>query len=154
MWGIFSPWNFMSDLPHIWAGTWDPAQDCRRGRAGDSSGACRCSASVPTNKGLLPLRQQTPARTCWSPCQWSQLINFSGSSFRVGSNHRGWSVEVLQPGLQLEGFLETPQAKADNAAMTSHSLPANSAPSLHLLSRLKSNWAKSWEPGPLLPFLF
>lgn len=63
-----------------------------------------------------------------------------GSSFQGGWDHRGQSVEVLQPRLQVEGFLEeVHQGKADSAVMTANS--AGPAPP-------EQPRAKSWRLYP------
>lgn len=68
----------------------------------------------------------------------------SGSSFPVGWDHRGWRVEVLQPRLQVEDFLEEVHlGRADRAAMTCPKLPANSAGLLLLKVPPKQPGAKS-----------
>ena len=108
MGGIFSPWNFLSDLFPLHL-SWN-ARSSRRLQEREGWGqfwylqvfiGCTSQGYSPTP------RQQTPARTCQSPCQGSQLVNYSlAHPSRLDRITGRRSVEVLQPRLQVEGFLE------------------------------------------------
>lgn len=155
MWEEFSAPGILCliSLPCTWAGTRDAAGDCRRGRAGDTSGACRCVGALQL--GPLPHpSQQTPARTCRSPCQGSRLVNYSLDDHSVLDGIvGGQSVEVLRPRQQAEGCLgQVHEAKADNAVMNCHDLPASAGgPTTHT-SHCSCLLQSSPEPGACTPF--
>lgn len=68
----------------------------------------------------------------------------SGSSFQVGWDHRGRNEELLQPRLEVEGFLEEAhEGKADDAVMTCQNFPANSAGPLLFPATAASKAARS-----------
>lgn len=79
MGGISSPWNF---LVHLSPPASELEREIQREIAGEGGlGTVLVPAGVQRlhQPGLLPPppSQQTPARTCQSPCQGSRLVNYS-----------------------------------------------------------------------------
>lgn len=114
------------------------AGDCWKGRAGDSSGACRCSFPCQPVKDatpfLIPQQADTPARTCWSPSPRSELAN----DF---AQHHSWlddireEVEEPKLGLQVEDPPECHHVKVQEPPVTAPTILLGPAASLLLLSQ-------------------
>lgn len=151
MGGIFSPWNFLSDLSPLHL-SWN-GRSSRRLQEREGWGqfwylqvfiGCTSQGYSPTP------RQQTPARTCQSPCQGSRLVNYSlAHPSRLDRVTGRRSVEVLQPRLQVEGFLEEIHpGKTDSAVR--HAPASQPTQQSFLLITTTSNQpgAKSWDTAP------
>lgn len=106
--GIFSPWNFMSDLPPLHL-SWNVRCSVRlqeRAGCGQFWGPQVCGSGCTARAGPPPkradTRQDLPEPMAGeSPCKL-----LSGGSLRIGCDHEGQSMEVLQPRCGVEGFLE------------------------------------------------
>lgn len=127
------------------------AGDCWKGRAGDSSGACRCSFPCQTAKDatpfLSPQQADTPARTCWSPSPRSQFANDC-------AQHHSWldgireEMEVPRLGLQAEDPQERHHVKVQGPPVTAPTILLGPAASLLLPSQQKTK-VKAGELYPI-----
>lgn len=152
MGGIFSPWNFLSDLSPLHL-SWNARSSGRlQEREGWGQFWYLQVFSGCTSQGYSPTpRQQTPARTCQSPCQGSRLVNYSlAHPSRLDRITGRRSVEVLQPRLQVEGFLEEIHpGKTDSAVR--HAPASQSTQQSFLLITTTSKAAGSQKLGYCTP---
>ena len=147
MGGIFSPWSFLSDLsplPLSWS-----VRSSRRLPQREGWGQLWYLQvfSGCTRQGCSPTpSQQTPARTCQSPCQGSRLVNYSlDHPSRLDRITGRRSVEGLQPRLQVEGFLEEIHpGKTDSAMRHAPASQPTSRASSSSPPPPKQPGAKSW----------
>lgn len=87
MGGLSSPWNFLSDLPPLHL-SWNRRS---RERLQEREGWGQCWAAgvwLLHPRGSPTPCQQTPAKTCWSPWQGSQLVNDSLDGITEGGEKR------------------------------------------------------------------